>query len=233
MVISALVLSASALALVVPWSTDTTASFSGSICGDVSKIILLAPPNTFAVSVKGPRRGAKLRDATTGKTVATITSVRRTAQGVTYSATGTEDVCTNPDGYANSGWKTKPIHFHADFKANARLLYPSACNNPSYRPGRVVVACGSSAFYIDGIRWSSWSDRGAAGAGTAHVNDCKPSCASGRFRSYPGVDVHLGSFQYCGAHRDYEFTELEYRFTRSRPAGYGSSGFGPRGCASR
>ncbi len=231
--ISSLVLAASASALVVPWTTTGSASFTGSDCGDVSEVVLGLPKGAFDVSVTGPHRGAKLTDKATGKTVATITSIQRSSDGVTFTATGTDDACKNPDTYADNGWATKPIKFRVTSKTQTRVLYPSSCNNPKYRPGRVVIACRTRAFYIDHIRWSTWSGKGASGSGTAHVNDCSPSCAAGHFHSYPGVTVRLGSFRFCTVHDDFEFTLLEYRFTGLRPSGYASSGFGPRGCASR
>jgi hypothetical protein len=229
--ISSLVLTASASALVVPWTTSGTASFSGSDCGDVSDVVLGLPKGAYAVSVTGPHRGAKLIDKATGQIAATITSIRRADDGVTFTATGSDDVCSHPSRYADSGWSTKPIKFRVTSKTRTRVLYPRACNNPAYRPARVVIACGDGTFYVDHIRWSSWTGKGATGAGTGHVNDCRPSCARGRFHSYPGVTLRLGSFRFCSAHDDFEFTLLGYRFTRSRPPGFATSGFGRRGCA--
>jgi hypothetical protein len=150
---------------------------------------------------------------------------------VTFTATGSDDVCRNPDRYSDSGWATKPLDFRVNYKTRQHVVYPSACNNPRYRPRRVVIACGDRSFYVDHVRWTTWTDHGARGAGTAHVNDCRPTCAGGHFHSYRGVTVRLAFPRFCQAHNDYEFTGLQYHFSRARPAGLPRTGLGPRGCA--
>jgi hypothetical protein len=227
-----LMLAASASAVIVPWTTSGSGSFSGSGCGDVSEVVLGLPKGAFAVSVTEPHRGTKLIDKTTGKTVATITSIQRASEAVTFVATGTDDTCANPDTYSDTGWTTKRIKFRVTSKTRTPILYPKACHDPTYRPSRIELGCPGSKFYVDHLRWSNWTGKGATGHGTAHVNDCTPTCAAGHFHSYPGVIVRLGSFRFCPAHDDFEFTLLEYRFTGSRPTGLAATGY-RRGCASR
>jgi hypothetical protein len=227
-----LMLAGSASALIVPWTTSGSASFAGSSCGDVSEVVLGLPKGAFDVSVIGPHRGSKLTDTTTGKTVATITSIQRASEGVTFIATGSDDACANPNTYSDTGWSTKPIKFRVKSKTRTRVLYPKACHNPTYRPNRIELGCPGSKFYVDHLRWSSWTGKGAIGQGTAHVNDCTPTCAAGHFHSYSGVTVRLGSFRFCQTHDDFEFTLLEYRFTGPRPPGFNANGY-RRGCATR
>ena len=54
------------------------------------------------------------------------------------------------------------------------------------RPTSIMVACADGNFYVTGIKWASWTDASANGAGTVHANDCKPYCAAGHFHSKTG-----------------------------------------------
>src|SRR3954470_4500632 len=53
-----------------------------------------------------------------------------------------------------------------------------------YKPHRILLACGDGALFVNHIKWSSWRARSARGRGRAHVNNCKPSCAGGKFHAY-------------------------------------------------
>jgi hypothetical protein len=226
-----LALATPASALVASWYTDDTEFFSGWACGDTDQVSLQVPRKAFAVAPVRPVLGTKLTDDGTGETDATITSIKRPRRDVTFTATGSDDVCANPDSYADLGWETNDVYFRVNFKTRERVLYPSFCDNPTYRPRRIVIACGDGNFYVDQIRWSWWGDRSARGVGTAHANDCVPYCAAGHFHSYPGVVVRLDNTRYCSDNSDYEFTRLRYRYTRARPPGFASSGSGLPGCA--
>jgi hypothetical protein len=70
--------------------------------------------------------------------------------------------------------------------AAAKLPALDACGlgKPTVRPARVLVACGDGNFYITNLRWSVWSQTGAAGLGAGHEDDCAPSCALGHSHHY-------------------------------------------------
>jgi hypothetical protein len=85
----------------------------------------------------------------------------------------------------------------------------SANPRPVVRPRSLVAACGDGNLYFTGPRWSSWTATGAAATGTAHLDDCTPNCAAGRFHAYR-ARVRLGGFRTCGGKR--ELTALRYRF---------------------
>lgn len=53
----------------------------------------------------------------------------------------------------------------------------------AYRPSRLNPSVDGS-LYVEGMRWTVWDDRRAAGAGIAHVNDCRPDCADGHYTTY-------------------------------------------------
>jgi hypothetical protein len=130
-----------------------------------------------------------------------------------------DDACAKPDPYAGVGWQATGVYFRVNFLTHEHVLYPSACNDPQYRPSSIVITCGDGNFYVDSIHWRSWTDGRAYGVGVGHGNDCTPDCADGHFHAYSGVVVRLDRMSYCSAHGDYEFTHLRYRFTNDKPYG--------------
>jgi len=93
--------------------------------------------------------------------------------------------------------------------------YTAASPKPIVRPRSIIAACADANLYFTGLRWSTWTATHATATGTAHVNDCTPSCAAGRFHTYP-AHVMLSGPRSCAGKR--ELTALRYRF----PAKYGS-----------
>ena len=87
---------------------------------------------------------------------------------------------------------------------------------PTLEPSELMIACGDGGFYITGLRWSHWSQRDAAGTGAAHLNDCVPDCAAGRFHTYP-IAVELSRPQTCGKARVLQFTRLKWTSVGTRP----------------
>jgi hypothetical protein len=78
------------------------------------------------------------------------------------------------------------------------------------------IACMPSSEYITGLRWTSWTTV-AFGGGVFKVNSCTPSCAAGKYLSYPILTVlwrarpwphHAGT--------DY-FSRMTLIFTGKRP----------------
>lgn len=231
-VIAMLVLAAPASAFVVRWFDHDVNYFAGLHCGDTDQVSVVVGSKAFDVTVVQPKVGTKLTDENTGRTDATITSIRRAGGQVIFTAKATDDVCAHPDSYAENGWATTDVHFDVNYETQEQPVYPSACNNPTYRPHRIVIGCTGSPFYIDQIRWLSWAQGSASGIGTAHVETCTTrSCTVKRLRSYPGVTVQLDKLKYCSANTDFEYTRLRYRYTRNRPPGAAVSGTVQRGCA--
>jgi hypothetical protein len=204
----------------------------------VSTVGLAAPRNAFGVSVVNPLDGRVMNDSYTGAPVARITSIQRNSAGnaVIFSATGSDDACTNPDSYADSGWQTNDIYFRVDYATHVHVLYSYACNNPGYRLRTIIVACADAGFYISDLRWRWWTDRSAYGVGVVHENDCVPACFDGHFHRYKDVSVRLDHPRFCSFYSDYEFTRLRYRFRLSKPPGTPTTGGSPttgtsKGCA--
>jgi hypothetical protein len=117
----------------------------------------------------------------------------------------------NPDGSSCGRLIAKKIR-------PRRLLYfPSRCTNHRIRPRRVIIACGDGNLFLTGMRWRGWNRGVVRGRGRAHLNDCIPYCAAGRFHSYP-VKIRLDRVRRCRNIERYVYTRLKYRFLR-RPIG--------------
>jgi hypothetical protein len=231
----AMVLAAvSAPALIGRWYTDKTAAFSGAVCGSTSTVTVSLPRNAFAVTAQTPQVGTAMKDLYTGLTVARITSIDDVNDGrhrLIYTATGSDDVCANPSAYSVGGWMTDDVYFRVEYSTREHVLYPTAFNDPTYRPRRIGITPMGWQFYVEHIHWRWWRDSSARGVGVGHTNDCVPYCAAGHFHSYSGVVIRLERPRFCATHSDYEFTRLRFRFTRGVPSGAPRDGNGIPGCA--
>jgi hypothetical protein len=104
----------------------------------------------------------------------------------------------------------------------AATVLTGCSHRAQVRPHEVVFACGDGNFYATGLRWSRWSRADARAAGTGHQNDCTPSCAAGRFHTYP-LAVRLSRPVSCVRGRR-EFSRLAWRFTAAKPPGVPRAG---------
>lgn len=100
-----------------------------------------------------------------------------------------------------------------------KTLFPDNCDKPTYKPTRIVVACGDGNNRLARIKWESYGTDAASGTATAVVNDCEPNCAAGTFHHFRAV-VTLNKPKDCGRYR--QFTRLVERFTDETPESFGS-----------
>lgn len=123
-----------------------------------------------------------------------------------------------------------PVAAAETFTARETLLPGCGGSNVAkYKPSSVIVTCGDGGFRVSHMRWSTWTNKSAAGRGTAKVNNCDPSCAEGEFESYR---VKLSPYRpkNCpGGKR--EFARLTYTFPGDKPDGAKRSGTLRRGCS--
>ena len=101
-------------------------------------------------------------------------------------------------------------------------------DKPLYKPKRVIIACGDGAFRVVKLHWSKWTRKTAVGRGTGKVNTCEPSCAEGKFKSYP-VKLKAGKPTACPTNGR-QFTRLTWTFTDTKPSGVKRSDFVDRPC---
>jgi hypothetical protein len=90
-------------------------------------------------------------------------------------------------------------------------------DKPAYKPKRVIVSCGDGAFRVNKLKWSTWTRKTAIGNGTARVLTCEPSCAEGKFKSYP-IKLSADRAKKCPKNGR-QFTRLTYSFKDTKPRG--------------
>jgi hypothetical protein len=105
--------------------------------------------------------------------------------------------------------------------SDTKVLFPSACANPTYKPPQIIVTCADANTVVRGITWKSYGDKTADGSGTANVNACDPNCAAGRFQMFPAA-VKLSAPEDC-AKDSAQFTHLVMTYTGAQPAAGGST----------
>jgi hypothetical protein len=103
--------------------------------------------------------------------------------------------------------------------SNGNVYFPSKCMNSKIEPNKVILGCADYGFYLDGLSWRDWGSRKARGAGTAHINNCKPSCEQGTFHSYPGK-LKLTHRKRCSQDGLRHYTKSRFTFPGHRPHGY-------------
>ncbi|MEU0335121.1 hypothetical protein [Streptomyces sp. NPDC006193] len=88
------------------------------------------------------------------------------------------------------------------------------------QPTDFILACGDGNSRLTGLHWSQWSGTSATAVGVNMVNDCKPYCAAGTFRSYP-VTVRLDGPQPWKKDPGVQhFTRMSLTYTGARPEGF-------------
>ncbi len=98
------------------------------------------------------------------------------------------------------------------------LVVVDCFSQAQVRPEEYLLACGDGNNRLVGLTWDTWGPKAATAKGTDMVNDCKPYCAAGRFRSYP-VTVTLSSPEPWPDHPDVQrFTAIRLVYTDTAPA---------------
>ncbi|MEU3509800.1 hypothetical protein ABZ733_18235 [Streptomyces longwoodensis] len=122
---------------------------------------------------------------------------------------------TAPPGNAAAGGRTVAV------ARKAQLPVLVDCfDKARVRPADFVLACGDGNSRLVSLHWSQWNARKAVGRGVNVVNDCKPYCAAGAFRSYP-VRVRLDRAASWTKHPGVpHYTRLTLVYPGGRPAGY-------------
>jgi hypothetical protein len=99
-------------------------------------------------------------------------------------------------------------------------VFVDCLSKPQTRPQAFILACGDGNSRLSSLHWASWNGMSATAMGINLVNDCKPYCAAGTFRSYPVV-VRLSDPEPWKKNPQLEhFTRLSLSFTGERPEGY-------------
>jgi hypothetical protein len=89
---------------------------------------------------------------------------------------------------AAAGTLTGTLLAAAPASAAAPPVVVIACGKSMVRPAVYNIGCMPSNEFIGGLSWASWRSV-AFGSGALKVNNCTPSCANGKFVSYPVLVV--------------------------------------------
>ncbi|WP_030173493.1 hypothetical protein [Streptomyces sp. NRRL S-813] len=140
----------------------------------------------------------------TVRTVVTLAAAAVLSAGM---ATASAAPAGQPSPSAGHGASHKPVLVDCFWK-------------PQARPDAFILACGDANSRLSSLHWSTWNGRSAVAKGVNFVNDCKPYCAKGTFRSYP-VIVRLDRPEPWKKDPKVDhFTRISLVFTGARPEGY-------------
>jgi hypothetical protein len=225
-----------AQAIVAKWRDVHYGYFAGAGCGSTSSVTSYLRLHARHIRVRAPTRTQLFRDGDTNAVVAQVTDVdiRPNSQGrrfVRWTATGVQDVCSDPAAYAEEGWATYDVRFSVAYSTRERVYFPGKCTSPSYKPRTIIIACGDGNYQLKGMHWRRWNTRKAFGRGFAWVNDCVPFCADGHFHYYP-VKVRLSVPRYrtCGTRKRFLYRRIRIRYLGARPEGAPRVDSFPFGC---
>ncbi|MEU3982146.1 hypothetical protein AB0F77_18920 [Streptomyces sp. NPDC026672] len=88
------------------------------------------------------------------------------------------------------------------------------------RPDDFILACGDGNSRLTQLRWSEWGTGSATASGVNMVNDCKPYCAAGTFRSYD-VTVRLDRPRSWAKNPQMDhYTRMSLTYASERPEGF-------------
>jgi hypothetical protein len=108
---------------------------------------------------------------------------------------------------------------------------PRDCLHETFKPSKILIACGDGSLYMTGMHWSSWGRKVASGHGTAHLNDCIPFCAAGHFHKY-AARIRLTSAHYCRKEKVTQFRRLRLTWVHGTPPNTPSKISNPVACPS-
>lgn len=107
----------------------------------------------------------------------------------------------------------------------------ASCHGHSFKPGRIVLACGDAGLIVERLRWRHWGHREANGVGTGVGRTCSPSCAAGGTRS-ASMEIRLYQPRFCRQDGLTHFTKMRYRWTHGSPiANTPNAGVIPSACS--
>jgi hypothetical protein len=72
------------------------------------------------------------------------------------------------------------------------------CEIPEQRPETIILTCGDGGMLVMGIKWKTWTKKGATGTGLYSENMCEPNCAEGTRINVPVIVKLGGPFEYKG-----------------------------------
>jgi len=113
--------------------------------------------------------------------------------------------------------------------ASGTTVVVNCVNKSQARPASFVLTCGDENDILTGMQWVTWASEAFA-TGTEKINNCTPSCALGKFISYP-VLVTLWRPEPLPNHPGMlYFSRVTRIYTGKRPPLYDCHGVGTPPC---
>jgi hypothetical protein len=112
------------------------------------------------------------------------------------------------------------------FRGHRVYVASNACAGKAYRPSRITIACGTGQFYAARIKYSTYDGAQAKAHATLYLDNCRPDCASGKFKAYPGR-ITMRRLVRC--HGRLYYSRISWRFVgvSPTPAGTGTENIQP------
>jgi len=114
---------------------------------------------------------------------------------------------------ANAATVTAPAH-------SPKFVVLDCSYKPEVKPKDYTLTCADDGLRLQGLHWTRWTSRGAAGTGTFYENLCMPSCADGHIVHMPVRVTLRGSAAVKGYPGERQYTTLTAVFPRKRPTVY-------------
>ena len=105
-----------------------------------------------------------------------------------------------------------------------RVVVFDCVHHAQVRPKSFILTCADDGSFLSGLSWSRWTPQQAIATGVHRLNDCTPSCAEGKFRSYPAIVTFWRGEPVAGHPGEKYFTMITVRYTGPRPPAYTSDG---------
>jgi hypothetical protein len=128
---------------------------------------------------------------------------------------------TSTVGSVTSG---SPIRHRSVSAATTRAARPrqfvvlNCANRGVIRPRSFQLACADGNDYLSRLHWQAWGQGYATATGTQTMNDCQPSCAQGKFHSYPIRVIFWGGEAVSGHPGEQRYTMVTLLYTGQEPS---------------
>ena len=99
---------------------------------------------------------------------------------------------------------------------SSQVVLVNCSGDGQVRPAGYDPCCMPSSELVTGLKWTSWRSV-AFGSGVLKVNDCTPTCAQGKYISYPILTVLWRARPWPGHPGQEYFSRLTWIFTGNRP----------------
>ena len=99
---------------------------------------------------------------------------------------------------------------------SSQVVLVNCSGHGQVRPAGYDIGCMPSSELVTGLKWTSWRSV-AFGSGVLKVNDCTPSCAQGKYISYPILTVLWRAGPWPEHPGQEYYSRLTWIFTSNRP----------------